>query len=99
MSNYDDNNKAAIWGNDKKQKDTHPDFRGQGCIDGVEYWISAWKRKPGDNPKSPALRFALTKKVDVHNQGIDKARQAASPPPRQNNSFDEFDGFEDKIPF
>lgn len=106
MSNYDETNRGAIWGNDKKEKDTHPDLRGQANIDGVEYWVSAWKRKPGDNPKSPALRFAFTKKEDVHNQGMKQARQAANPPPQQpaQSSFeqsgpDPFDGFDDDILF
>lgn len=62
MSNYDNTNTGGIWGNDKKDTDRHPDFRGQANIEGVEYWVAAWKRGPNDNPKSPALRFAFTPK-------------------------------------
>ena len=62
MSNYDNNMRGQIWMNDKKEKDTHPDFRGSAEVDGVEYWVSAWKRKAGANPKSPALSFSFTRK-------------------------------------
>lgn len=59
---YDNTNTGGIWGNDRKETDRHPDFRGQANIEGVEYWVAAWKRGPNDNPKSPALRFAFTPK-------------------------------------
>jgi hypothetical protein len=62
MSGYDNTNRGQIWPNDKKEKDTHPDFKGDVNVDGVEYWVSAWKRKPDANPKAPSLSFALTLK-------------------------------------
>jgi len=60
---YDNNNKAAIWKAKDKQSPKHPDFTGKGMIDGVEYYISAWKRDPEGNPKAPSLKFNF-KKVD-----------------------------------
>lgn len=46
MSKYD--NSGAIFRNDRKEKDTHPDHTGQATIAGVNYWISAWvKEKDG----------------------------------------------------
>ena len=62
MSQYDNNNRGAIWGNDKKQSDTHPDFKGQAEIGGVEYWVSGWKRKAGAGANSPALSFSFQPK-------------------------------------
>jgi len=62
VSQYDDTNKGAIWGNDRKETDRHPDFKGHANIEGTEYWVAAWKRGNNDNPKSPALRFAFTPK-------------------------------------
>jgi hypothetical protein len=46
----DRNNEGAIWGNKRKEKETHADFTGNATIDGVEYWINAYKRKPDDRP-------------------------------------------------
>lgn len=36
---------GALFNNDDKQSDKHPDLRGQCMIDGVEYWVSGWNRK------------------------------------------------------
>jgi len=33
-------NRGAIWGNQKKQKDTHPDFTGNAMVDGVDLTFS-----------------------------------------------------------
>ena len=47
-------------------------------MEGVEYWVSAWKRAPDANPKAPALSFRLTKKEEVHKQGYQQAQQAVT---------------------
>jgi hypothetical protein len=59
MTQYDNNNRGSIWGNDRKTEDKHPDFRGQAEVGGVKYWVSAWKRKPDANPKAPSLSFSF----------------------------------------
>lgn len=64
MSEYDQTNRGSIWKNEKKEKDTHPDFTGSLNVDGVEYWVSAWKRKPDASPKAPALSFSVKLKED-----------------------------------
>ena len=80
---YDNTNRGAIWRNDNKQKDTHPDFKGQLNVNGEEYWVSAWKRKPDASPNSPALSFSIQpKEQSQHNQ------QKADQP-----------SFEDDLPF
>ena len=85
---YDNNNRGAIWGNTEKQKDSHPDFKGSITVEGVEYWLSAWKRKPDANPKSPALSLSVQKKEQVHNQGVQQSQQVVAD-----------DSFDDDIPF
>ena len=64
MSDYDNTNRGSIWPNMKKTTDTHPDFTGSLDVDGVEYWVSAWKRKPEANPKAPSLSFSIKRKDD-----------------------------------
>jgi len=62
-------NRGAIWGNQKKQKDTHPDFTGNAVIEGVEYKIAAWKRRPDANPKAPSLKFKFERaQIDIEEQ-------------------------------
>ena len=76
MSEYDNTNRGQIWKNDKKETEKHPDFKGSINVEGVEYWVSGWKRKPEANPRAPALSFSIQKKEDVHAQGHQGAQQA-----------------------
>ena len=84
---YSNENRGQIWPNDKKDTDKHPDFKGSIDVEGVEYWVSAWKRKEGANPKAPSLSFSIKRK---------EAQQPASQPQPAASSGD--DGFDD-IPF
>ncbi len=59
---YDNTNRGSIWKNEKKELDTHPDFTGSLNVGGVEYWVSAWRRKEGAAPKAPALSFSVKPK-------------------------------------
>ena len=65
MADYDNTNRGSIWKNDKKETDKHPDFTGSLNVDGVEYWVSAWKRKPDQSDKAPALSFSIKAKEDA----------------------------------
>lgn len=59
---YDNTNRGSIWPNDRKERDTHPDFKGSLNVNGQEFWVSAWKRKPDANPKAPSLSFSIQPK-------------------------------------
>ena len=91
MTEYSNNNRGQFWRNEKKETDTHPDFKGSINVEGVEYWLSAWKRKEGANPKAPAISISIQKKEDAHNAGIAQAGQAV------NNPTEDFDPNE--VPF
>ena len=67
MTEYSNENRGQLWGNDKKDSPQHPDFKGSLNVDGVEYWLSGWKRKPGANPKAPALSLSITPKEGAAN--------------------------------
>lgn len=62
-------NSGSLFKNDRKEKETHPDYKGTAMIDGKVYWISAWLKegqkgkffsfsfKPKDEqPSTPARR-------------------------------------------
>ena len=38
-------NSGIIGKNERKQKDNHPDIKGQATVNGVEYWMSGWKKE------------------------------------------------------
>jgi len=59
---YDNTNRGAIWKNERKETETHPDFTGSLNVAGVDYWVSAWKRKPDAKEGSPALSFSVKPK-------------------------------------
>mgnify|MGYP000125833293 CR=1 FL=1 len=49
-------NSGAIFKNEKREKDTHPNMTGTALIGGVEYFISGWT-KEGKNGKWLSLAF------------------------------------------
>jgi uncharacterized protein (DUF736 family) len=52
----------ALFPNDKKEKETHPDFRGNIDIEGKEYWIKGWKKTSKSGLKF--LSLAVTAKEE-----------------------------------
>jgi len=64
MTDFDETNRGKIWPNDKKGNEKWPDFQGFLNVEGVEYWVSGWKRKEGAHPKAPSLSFSIQKKEE-----------------------------------
>ena len=64
MTEYDRTNRGAIWKNRDKKEDKHPDFKGSLNVDGVDYWVSAWKRKEDAPNNQPALSFSIKPKEE-----------------------------------
>lgn len=90
-------NSGYLFKNEKKEKDSHPDYTGNGMIDGREYWFSAWI-KTGKNGKFMSLAFKPKdfaqreqKKPDPISSGRMPAKQNILP------DDDDMDG--DRIPF
>ena len=88
MAEYSNDNKGAIWRNEKKETENHPDFTGSAIINGVDMWVSAWKRKPDAKEKSPALSFTFKAK--------DEAKSSA---PVANKKSSYADDFDKEIPY
>lgn len=49
-------NSGTLGRNQRREKDTHPEYNGKCVIDGREYWISAWV-KDGQSGKFFSLAF------------------------------------------
>jgi hypothetical protein len=48
MSDYDNTNQGILSRNDRKTADTHPDFKGQINVAGVDYWLSGYVKERKD---------------------------------------------------
>ena len=42
MKQYDDTNRGALFKNERKEAETHADYRGSINVGGTDFWISAW---------------------------------------------------------
>ena len=71
---YDDTNRGALFKNDKKESDRHPDYKGTLNVNGAEFWVSSWLKvsKNGEkymslsvSPKENAPKQAPRAKVTV----------------------------------
>ena len=80
MSDFDNTNRFTLWGNQDKTEanPTWADFQGEINIDGKVYYLSAWKRKAGANPKAPPL--SGTVKLKEAKQPNDYVATAAADP-------------------
>ena len=67
-------NSGALFKNDKKESDSHPDYKGSAMIDGTEYWFSAWINESKTGTKYMKTSFSL--KEQVHNNGVQQVQAA-----------------------
>ena len=51
-------NSGALFKNEKKEKDSHPDYRGDVVINGKEMWVSAWIKQGNKGNKFMSLSFS-----------------------------------------
>lgn len=96
MSNYDNTNKGALFVNERKQTDKHPDWNGKLNINGTEYWISGWSKQ---SQRGELISLALGQQVEQQAQRQAPARQPQrsappprrqAPPQRQPEGYDQF---------
>jgi uncharacterized protein (DUF736 family) len=73
MSQYDNTNRGALFKNDDKESDNHPDYKGNINVGGKEFYLSAWikQSKAGKKymslsvqPKEGATKSATRKDDD-----------------------------------
>jgi hypothetical protein len=74
-------NTGAIFVNDRKTAETHPDRTGSALIDGREYYVNAWLNKTKDG--KPYLNLTFKPKVE----------QASSKKPIREDLNDEIPAF------
>jgi len=72
---YDNSNRGVLFKNDRKAKDTDPDYKGSYTNgNGVDNWLNAWLSK--DKNGNTYMKLSTTPKDEVHNKGMQQARQS-----------------------
>lgn len=75
MADYDNTNRGALFKNDNKEQDNHPDYKGSINVNGVEYWISSWL-KTSDKTGKKFMSLSVKQKEDAPRQVSQPTRQA-----------------------
>jgi len=84
MSEYDNTNRGALFVNDRKEQPNHPDSKGSINVDGVDYWISAWRKESASGKKF--LSLSVTPKEE---QQAAKPKPVASRVPGSDDDLEE----------
>jgi hypothetical protein len=73
MMAYDNTNSGALFKNQRKESERHPDYNGSVevkcacCNEVTPYWLSAWVKEAGPTAKNPGQKFfslALSEKEE-----------------------------------
>lgn len=54
---YDNELRGSLFRNDRKEKETHPDYTGSCQIKGVEYYMNAWVKESKAGKKYFSFSF------------------------------------------
>ncbi len=78
---YDNSNRFAIWPNDRKREGKQDaDFTGELDVNGVKFWVNAWKRKPDAKTGAPSLSGTINRKEENR-----------APNPQSSGGYDAYD--------
>lgn len=92
---YDNTNRGALFKNDRKESDSHPDLSGNINIDGKEYWLSGWTKRT-ETGAFKVLSLSVKPKEQRQQSGAraQQAKKQAFDPPDDPGEF-----IDDDIPF
>jgi len=80
MTNYSNENSGALFKNDRKESEKHPDYKGSINVEGVDYWLSAWIKTSTKGTKFMSLSVKPKEQ-----------QQKAAPPKKDQSGFDDMD--------
>ena len=92
--NYDNTNTGMLSRNERKEKETHPDFKGSINVAGVDYWLSGWTKEGKPGGKMEGKKF-----FSLSVSPKEQTYQAAPEPQRKAPAKGGFEDMSDDIPF
>lgn len=66
---YDDTNRGALFKNNRKEKDSHPDYNGTLNVDGREFYLNGWLR---DGKNGKFFSLSVKEKQPRNSDGMDQ---------------------------
>lgn len=91
---YDNTNRGALFTNDRKESDSHPDLSGNINIDGKEYWLSGWTKRT-ETGAFKVLSLSVKPKESRQQAGprAAQAKKQAFDPPADPGAFIDDENF------
>ncbi len=83
---YDRTNTGAIFVNDRKTEDKHPDRTGSINVDGVEYFLDGWLKETKPDAQGKTKKFLSLSVKRKNKQPSDQPQQSAQRPGRQRST-------------
>lgn len=113
MTDFDNTNSGAIFKNDNKESERHPDYKGSLNVGGVDHWVSSWIKvsKAGKTYMSLSVKpkderqereqssSAEVVRGDTRMLVQPKPRPAASTRPFASPPRGDFRDMDDDVPF
>jgi hypothetical protein len=79
MSQYDNTNKGALWKKRDDAIENAPDWKIEFNVNGCDWVLAYWKRKPTDNHNGPWGRFTIENKTEQQQASAGQTNAAAEP--------------------
>jgi hypothetical protein len=77
---------GSLFKNDKKLTEKHPDYKGDGMVNGKQVWISAWVK---EGNKGKYMSLSIQEKDQVQQQGMAQVRQVIEEKPQESFADDD----------
>lgn len=84
MSNYDNTNSGLLAKNDRKEKDSQPDYRGKINVNGQDFWLSGWIKVGREGSKMAGQKYFSLSVTPV--EGAQESRPSRNPAPQRNEA-------------
>jgi hypothetical protein len=102
MAFEQNNNSGALFENERKETDRHPDMTGTVKVGEVEYYISAWERESRSGKPYLSLSFTEKNQSGATTRGTITGRgfgRNSRPQRSQGQNYNNDDNYDEDVPF
>lgn len=101
---YDETNRGALFKEEEKKTENHPDYKGKINVNGQDFWLSAWIKVADSGRKYMSLSVQPKEQQAKHGNSA-PARKSSAPGSAKSygsagrDTGTGFDDMDDDIPF